>query len=315
MYADTQKERLNPPRLNIGMPWIESPLFENEIETCDASEELKTIARQLNRDGIAVFDPKISDFSSVSNGIVDGLKPHYDPSCRLTNAWEFSTPVQTLANTPYVLEVLRFLYRRNPIPYQTLNFSVGTQQRTHSDSIHFASVPSRYMCGVWVALEDTDENNGPLHYYPGSHRLPIIGLEDIGIDKTVREIPARYAIYEDFIESYVKSHRLERKELPLKKGQAVIWAANVLHGGSPIRDKKRSRHSQVTHYFFEDCQYYAPVQSTVFLGRIQFIGFRNILDGKKISQPKPPWINHHRLTTRHAFRRVMKFLHLPLAEV
>ena len=28
------------------------------------------------------------------------------------------------------------------------------------------------MCGVWVALEDITEDNGPLHYYPGSHRLP-----------------------------------------------------------------------------------------------------------------------------------------------
>ena len=28
------------------------------------------------------------------------------------------------------------------------------------------------MCGVWVALEDMDMDNGPLVYYPGSHKLP-----------------------------------------------------------------------------------------------------------------------------------------------
>ena len=31
------------------------------------------------------------------------------------------------------------------------------QQRTHSDSMHFASVPSRYMAGVWIALEDIQD--------------------------------------------------------------------------------------------------------------------------------------------------------------
>ena len=47
----------------------------------------------------------------------------------------------------------------------------------------------------------------------------------------------------------------------LKKGQALIWASNLLHGGSAHRDKGRTRHSQVTHYYFEGCQYYQPLSS------------------------------------------------------
>jgi ectoine hydroxylase-related dioxygenase (phytanoyl-CoA dioxygenase family) len=30
------------------------------------------------------------------------------------------------------------------------------------------------MCGVWVALEDMSEGAGPLEYYPGSHKWPIL---------------------------------------------------------------------------------------------------------------------------------------------
>ncbi len=42
----------------------------------------------------------------------------------------------------------------------------------------------------------------------------------------------------------------------IKQGQALIWYANLLHGGAAQTDLSRSRHSQVTHYYFENCTYY-----------------------------------------------------------
>ena len=47
----------------------------------------------------------------------------------------------------------------------------------------------------------------------------------------------------------------------LKKGQALVWASNLLHGGAHQQDRERSRHSQVTHVFFEGCRYYTPMRS------------------------------------------------------
>ena len=46
------------------------------------------------------------------------------------------------------------------------------------------------------------------------------------------------------------------------KGDIIIWHANLLHGGAPQKYRARTRHSQVTHYFFENCQYYTPMNST-----------------------------------------------------
>lgn len=51
-----------------------------------------------------------------------------------------------------------------------------------------------------------------------------------------------------------------------KKGQALIWSANLLHGGCPHIDKNHTRWSQVTHYYFEDCIYYTPAFSNEYLG-------------------------------------------------
>ena len=51
----------------------------------------------------------------------------------------------------------------------------------HSDAIHFNSDPPGFMCGVWVALEDIDMDNGPLVYYPGSHKLPEVHDGGLGL--------------------------------------------------------------------------------------------------------------------------------------
>jgi ectoine hydroxylase-related dioxygenase (phytanoyl-CoA dioxygenase family) len=158
--------------------------------------------------------------------------------------------------------LLAKLYGRDAIPFQTLNFPIGTQQLTHSDTIHFNSVPERYTCAVWIALEDVDEDNGPLHYYPGSHKLPIYSALDIGFIGNKKMIKENYKnYYEPFIKNLVKSHDLKKELAILKKGTAFIWAANLLHGGDRIKDPNRSRHSQVTHYCFRDCYYYQPLSS------------------------------------------------------
>jgi hypothetical protein len=68
-----------------------------------------------------------------------------------------------------------------------------------------------------------------------------------------------------------------------RKGQALIWCANLLHGGSPQTDPTRTRWSQVTHYFFDDCVYYTPAFSDEYLGRLHL---RQIVDASDGS-PKP----------------------------
>jgi hypothetical protein len=131
--------------------------------------------------------------------------------------------------------------------------------------MHFNSMPSGYMCGAWVALEDIDLDNGPLVYYPGSHKLPELTVEHIN-----RVFPPEsdfyttedlYSRYERLIDSRIERFELKPEYGVLKKGEALIWAANLLHGGAPQNDRGRTRYSQVTHYFFQGCRYYTPLHS------------------------------------------------------
>jgi ectoine hydroxylase-related dioxygenase (phytanoyl-CoA dioxygenase family) len=223
---------------------------------------------QFQGSGYLVFDPLIPD--AVLTRAVADLADHPDMvnalhhGSRVFDGWKLSRAVRAIALSSHVLRALRQLYGREPLPFQTLNFPIGTEQKVHSDVIHFASDPPTFMCGVWVALEDIDMDNGALVYYPGSHMLPVVTMEDIAPGPGKQY----YDRYEARIERLVREHNLEPEYAILKRGQALIWASNLLHGGSSHRDKRRTRHSQVTHYFFEGCQYYTPLGS--------YGGYRNL---------------------------------------
>lgn len=49
--------------------------------------------------------------------------------------------------------------------FQSINFLHGSEQKTHSDSIHMTTYPLDGLIGLWIALEDVDQKNGALHYY------------------------------------------------------------------------------------------------------------------------------------------------------
>ncbi len=177
---------------------------------------------------------------------------------RLQDAWKHVDEVRELAVHKSVTTALRELLGRKALPFQTLNFPVATEQPAHSDYIHFSSDPGGYMVGVWVALEDIDKNNGPLIYYPGSHLLPEYSMEDFDLDSG----PDHYPIYEAHIRSLIQEHNLTPEVGLVKKGEALLWHSNLLHGGASHLDRARTRHSQVTHYYFADCRYYTPLFST-----------------------------------------------------
>ena len=128
-----------------------------------------------------------SQIERHADGIVAqcSLRPEY--SARIADGWESIAGIRDLACFSEILSLLEVIYGRPPIPMQTLNFGRGTEQRAHSDNVHFSSVPAGYMCGVWIALEDIDEDNGPLEYYPGSHRLPAFDLSHLGISGSAQE--------------------------------------------------------------------------------------------------------------------------------
>jgi hypothetical protein len=277
-----------------GVPLVESPFFEEIAKGSSFDTETLRVAKALNEDGIAVFRFPDGEFDERAARIKARLAPRFDFSgwraggwksggMRIQDAWRFDDDVRALAANTRVLALLSDIYGRKAWPFQTLDFPVGTQQHYHSDSIHFSSIPERFMCGVWVALEDISPDAGPLEYYPGSHAWPIIYNDKIGVRATgIAKSKQSQHLYHDVWQALVEKHGVKPRYFSPKKGEAVIWTANLLHGGSRQHDPNLTRWSQVTHYFFENCCYITPVQSDLSIGKLKLRNLTNIATGKAV---------------------------------
>jgi hypothetical protein len=274
-----------------GVPLVESPFFDDILAEMELDEPTKAVAKQLHDQGWAVLDFPDPEIESLAERIKRSLHSHYDwdswrakgwpnnDGLRIQDAYQFNADVQRIAANRQILALLSTLYGRRAWPFQTLNFPVGTQQHFHSDSIHFSSVPERFMCAVWVALEDIGPTQGPLMYFSGSHKWPIYVNEHIGLCRAGDAGAPTQKSFEALWAALVRVNSLEPSHFHARKGQTLIWAANLLHGGSRQTDPELTRWSQVTHYYFDGCCYYSPMESDPFYGRIFFRRPRDIGTG------------------------------------
>ena len=168
-------------------------------------------------------------------------------------AFRRSPLARQVAQQPRLLALLGALLGHEARLFQTINFLSGSEQHTHSDSIHMSTYPHGGLIAAWVALEDITPENGPLHYYPGSHQLPYYTNADYDNEGSRLLLGAKgYAAYEAFIGQRVRELGLQKQIFLAKKGDIFIWHANLLHGGEPHTNKALTRRSMVLHYFSPD---------------------------------------------------------------
>ncbi len=173
---------------------------------------------------------------------------------KIMDAFRFSPLIdQQYFRNPRLIKLLNFLMGKKVVPFQTINFIEGSEQRAHSDSIHMTTEPEGYLIASWTALEKTHAGNGPLFYYPKSHRLPFVSCQDYLSGHSTWQLGANsYKNYEDKIEAILETENFEKQYFYAEKGDVLLWHANLIHGGSPITQTGATRKSMVSHYFCED---------------------------------------------------------------
>jgi hypothetical protein len=255
-----------------GQPLIDRSDFQQLLEA-NFFGRWREEAISLHDKGYCVVNLSKSDWLANIDEVIEDLQPLLEADLKLWDCGESGPPrlqdgwidhgsIKALALEPIVLDLLRHLYGREPFAFQTLNFAVGSEQHFHSDAVHFHSYPNGFMCGVWIALQDVQSESGPLIYFPGSHRLPYLSARSLGLvrDAVMGERhPQRF--FEPSWQQAVNEHAFEKQQFLPKRGDLLIWHANLLHGGEPVQDKTSRRWSQVNHYFFANCLYTTPMRN------------------------------------------------------
>lgn len=261
IYSNISSEDI--PKHLEDIPWIDKP---NAKETIQAHPDFKTF-NEIEQTAILHFidngylilkgvytDMEIDPLNrSIDNMLSDKKADFNFTGRKVMDAFHVSTEAKGFFKNERLLRLLSFLLGRKVIPFQSINFIEGSEQRAHSDFIHMTTEPLGYLIATWTALEDCHEGNGPLFYYPKSHRLPYVLSSDYETGHTTFTLgKENYPNYEDKIEEVIQSNQFEKQYFFAEKGDVLIWHSNLLHGGSPITEKGTTRKSMVCHYYAED---------------------------------------------------------------
>jgi phytanoyl-CoA hydroxylase len=185
------------------------------------------------------------------------IRPSYGRYMQLA---KLSPAIAQVSKDPILKELCQVLLAGETVFFQSINFLKGSEQQTHSDSFHMTTYPEGGLLGIWIALEDIGEQQGPLHYYPGSHQLPYFMNDSFGNEGNKLMLgKLNYPPYASMIQEKIRENGFIKQVFSAKKGDLFIWHANLLHGGEKQDDPTLTRKSLVLHYMKKDCICYHEI--------------------------------------------------------
>jgi phytanoyl-CoA hydroxylase len=151
--------------------------------------------------------------------------------------------------SPAIVEFLSAVFDDRILLFQSLTFERGSQQPLHQDTAFVVVDSPLELAASWIALEDIHPGSGELTYLEGSHRLP----EYLFSGRYKHWNPKRdgqdqHDEWERLMHENAQRLGLERRTFLPRKGDVLIWAADLAHGGSEVADLSLTRRSLVGHY-------------------------------------------------------------------
>jgi hypothetical protein len=255
-------------------PWLDLPDAKQKIESRlrnrEITEQQAEWCRKWVDDGYLTidrfFDEKQLDemWAAYEKAIETGvLNPPVEPLFagdtlpgRTLNPHFSVDEVRAMLFDERMSELVSLLLGAKAAPFQTIGGHKSSEQLQHSDSIHMSTYPNGYLVANWIAFEDIHPDSGPLVFHPGSHKLPYAMSDALGMPFGCG-YSAYHDIYEPAIQKIIADHALEAHYFLPKKGDVLLWHANLLHGGSKMKNPAQvSRKALVCHFFSEGCLCY-----------------------------------------------------------
>lgn len=204
---------------------------------------------------------------------LDGTTYRLDPKLRskrykLLDLYFCSETAREAAFAPSIRAFLRSIFERDLLLFQSLSFEQASGDPVHQDTAYVVVRSPLEFAAAWIALEDVRPGTGELCYYPGSHRL---GEWHFGRGfrnwNRERDGVEHRRLYLEGLHARSRAEGLELETFLPKKGDALIWSADLAHGSAPVTRPGQTRKSFVCHYCPLDVEpyYFAhrPEQRTI----------------------------------------------------
>lgn len=184
------------------------------------------------------------------DSIMHVIPPHVSVRAgrtKMLDLYAHSSAARDAIAAPKVIEFLSTIFEDQPKAFQGLTFWNGSQQAIHKDSA-YVKIDSNpmHLAATWLALEDIQPGTGELEYYIGSHRAPdfLFG----GSNKWMESHPEEHDRFLRSLHDDAKTLGHVKGSFLGKKGDVLIWHADLAHGGCPISQPSLTRKSLVTHF-------------------------------------------------------------------
>jgi phytanoyl-CoA hydroxylase len=194
------------------------------------------------------------DFAYRNPRIFNQYQDEYGHYPRIINLHVVFAPLfDLLQQNPIALGVQDYLFDSETVLYTSLFYERGSGQPVHRDTPYFATRPEYRYLGVWVALEDTDVDNGPLMVVRRGHLIPEFDREAMArqfyanLDDIEASSDRLWNAYQTKLARECELVGLRTEPVCVEKGDTIIWHPQAPHGGSDIRDLRRTRYSFVMH--------------------------------------------------------------------
>ncbi|MFY9557771.1 MAG: phytanoyl-CoA dioxygenase family protein [Blastocatellia bacterium] len=217
-------------------------------------DDLWTASRPF--DGLQFFDLRLGPNGSLVTlthaellkvDLTRRLKARDSSNWRINHFDAYSEGARAIFYNPELIRLTALIFGRRSVPEATLNFMYGSAQDAHQDTAVFHIFPPNYIIGAWIACEDISPDSGPLMFYPKSHLEPIFEKFDNYPQTNLRTAdPVLFKAYHDYVEELTDKYGQDL--FIAKKGEILLWHGMLLHGGSEIKDPRKTRKSYVIHY-------------------------------------------------------------------
>jgi hypothetical protein len=261
----------------FGGNWIDSDRFEAELAVRLADGRVdETLAEQIRvfeSEGYLVLERAVPEvlLDAIESEVESAWKPGSgfvgrNPKMGLRWAHEFpvdgprriidpivnAPSAQLAAFIPEIKDFLSAIFDEEPLAFQSLYFERGSQQAMHQDTAYVVVSEPIRIAAAWIALEDVESGNGELEYYPGSHKFEdfIFGPEGEP-SKSWNKNRDGQDMHKDFLsglDRQAKERGIERTSFLPKRGDVLLWHADLAHGGTKQLIPEATRRSVVVHY-------------------------------------------------------------------